>query len=238
MKVKSDHRSKFCNLSNWKEETWKKIRASTGFEPLTYAIPVRCSTNWPMKPHTGSEVNLLRSYLLRSLSPQIFHSHFVIRILSSAFFYPPSAAIRSVLYRDPPETAWKKKAITKEVWNQQYSPKTFLSTIHKRFQYLLTVNIFISQTNISFIENGSMVRGAAIYVPSLQRCSWTKEFPHHDFKTALRWSGNIVYKKNYLFTKALSGSAYDITTDTKGFHLHFPKDVKVMVLEVFIRSLY
>ena len=109
MKVKCDHRSKFSNLSNWKEETWKKIRASTGFEPLTYAIPVRCSTNWPMKPHTGSEVNLLRSCLLRSLSPQIFHSHFVIRILSSAFFYPPSAAIRSVLYRDPPETAWKKK---------------------------------------------------------------------------------------------------------------------------------
>ena len=45
MKVKNDHRSKFSNLSNWKEETWK-IRASTGFEPVTSAIPVRCSTNW------------------------------------------------------------------------------------------------------------------------------------------------------------------------------------------------
>ena len=32
MKVKNDHRSKFSNLSNWKEEAWKKIRASTGFE--------------------------------------------------------------------------------------------------------------------------------------------------------------------------------------------------------------
>ena len=30
MKVKCDHRSKFSNLSNWKEEAWKKIRASTG----------------------------------------------------------------------------------------------------------------------------------------------------------------------------------------------------------------
>ena len=28
----NDHRSKFSNLSNWKEEAWKKIRASTGFE--------------------------------------------------------------------------------------------------------------------------------------------------------------------------------------------------------------
>ena len=81
-----------------------------------------------------------------------------------------------------------------------------------------------------------MVKGAAIYVPSLQRCSWTKEVPHQDFKTALRWSGNIQYKKNYLFTKALSGSAYDIATDTKGFHLHFPKDVKVMALEAFVTS--
>ena len=63
MKVKCDHRSKFSNLSNWKEEAWKKIRASTGSEPMTSAIPVRCSTNWAMKPHIGSKVNLLSSYL-------------------------------------------------------------------------------------------------------------------------------------------------------------------------------
>ena len=56
LKVKNDHRSKFSNLSNWKEEAWKTIRASTGFEPVTSALPVRCSTNWAMKPHTGSEV--------------------------------------------------------------------------------------------------------------------------------------------------------------------------------------
>ena len=63
MKVKNDHRSKFSNLSNWKEEAWKKIGASTGFEPVTSALPVRSSTNWAMKPHIGSEVNLLSSYL-------------------------------------------------------------------------------------------------------------------------------------------------------------------------------
>ena len=45
MKVKNDHRSEFSNLSNWKEEEEKKIRASTGFEPVTFALPVRCSTN-------------------------------------------------------------------------------------------------------------------------------------------------------------------------------------------------
>ena len=38
MKVKSDHRSKCSNLSNWKEQAWKKkTRASTGFEPVTSA---------------------------------------------------------------------------------------------------------------------------------------------------------------------------------------------------------
>ena len=35
-----------------------KIRASMGFEAVTSAIQVRCSTNWAMKPHIGSEVNL------------------------------------------------------------------------------------------------------------------------------------------------------------------------------------
>ena len=50
--MKKDHRSKFSNLSNWKEEAWKKKnRASTGFEPVTSALPVRCSTSWAMKPH-------------------------------------------------------------------------------------------------------------------------------------------------------------------------------------------
>ena len=41
----------------------KKIRASTGFKPMTCVILVRCSTNWAMKPHIGSKVNLLSSYL-------------------------------------------------------------------------------------------------------------------------------------------------------------------------------
>ena len=32
-------------FKHWKEDPWK-IRASTGLEPVTSAIPVRCSTNW------------------------------------------------------------------------------------------------------------------------------------------------------------------------------------------------
>ena len=38
MKVKNDHRSQFSSISNWKElRSLKKIRASTGFEPVTSA---------------------------------------------------------------------------------------------------------------------------------------------------------------------------------------------------------
>ena len=63
MKVKCDHRSKFFQFKQLERRSLKKIRASTGFEPMTSAIPVRCSTNWAMKPHIGSKVNLLSSFL-------------------------------------------------------------------------------------------------------------------------------------------------------------------------------
>ena len=50
--MKCDHRSKFSNLSNWKEEAWKK----TGLQ--------RDSNPWPQRyRHIGSKVNLLSSYL-------------------------------------------------------------------------------------------------------------------------------------------------------------------------------
>ena len=56
IKVKNDHRSKFSNLSNWIEEAWK----NQGFDWIRTRdfceIPVQCSTNWAMKPHTGNEV--------------------------------------------------------------------------------------------------------------------------------------------------------------------------------------
>ena len=68
MKVKCDHRSKFSNLSNWKEEAWKKKSGlQTGFEPMTSAIPVRCSTNWAMKPHIGSKASSFQLLKLENL---------------------------------------------------------------------------------------------------------------------------------------------------------------------------
>ena len=53
----------------------KKIRASTGFEPVTSALPVRFSTNWAMKPHIGSEVNLLHILHINS-SRSIYFIYF------------------------------------------------------------------------------------------------------------------------------------------------------------------
>ena len=43
----------------------KKNQASTGFEPRTFALPVRCSTNWAMKPSTlgfGQFVGFIRPW--------------------------------------------------------------------------------------------------------------------------------------------------------------------------------
>ena len=47
----------------------EKIRASTGSEPVTSAIPVRCSTNRATKPHIGSEkqsINTASTFLIYS----------------------------------------------------------------------------------------------------------------------------------------------------------------------------
>ena len=41
----------------------KKSSLQRDSNPWPPRIPVRCSTNWALKPHIGSEVNLLSSYL-------------------------------------------------------------------------------------------------------------------------------------------------------------------------------
>ena len=62
MKVKSDNAVNFL-FKQLEGRSLKNIRASTGFEPVNSAIPGRCSTKWAVKPHVGSEVNLLNSCL-------------------------------------------------------------------------------------------------------------------------------------------------------------------------------
>ena len=64
--MKNDRRSKFSNLSNWKEEAWKK--KNQGFNGIrtrdlrdTGAMLYQLSYE---EPHIESEVNLLSSYLL------------------------------------------------------------------------------------------------------------------------------------------------------------------------------
>ena len=82
LKVKNDH-----------QRSLKNIRASTGFEPVTSALPVRCSTNWAMKPHIGSEVNLLSSHLPWGVKwCEVYEiTHFltvVVVFFFSGFFFP------------------------------------------------------------------------------------------------------------------------------------------------------
>ena len=47
MKKWSSQLTQFMQL---RREAWIKFRTSTGFEHVTLRLPVRCSTNWAMKP--------------------------------------------------------------------------------------------------------------------------------------------------------------------------------------------
>ena len=47
MKKWSSQWTQFMQLH---KEAWKKFRTSAGFEPVTSWLPVRCSTNWAVKP--------------------------------------------------------------------------------------------------------------------------------------------------------------------------------------------
>ena len=44
--------SQWTQFMQLRKEACKKFRTSTGFEPVTSQLPVRCSTNWAMKPLT------------------------------------------------------------------------------------------------------------------------------------------------------------------------------------------
>ena len=54
MKVKNDHRSKFFfQFKQLERRSLKKIRASTGFEPMTSALPVRCRLLGTLRSEDG-----------------------------------------------------------------------------------------------------------------------------------------------------------------------------------------
>ena len=83
------------NFSIWAigKKKPEKIRASTGFEPVTSMIPVRCSTKWAIKPH-----NLLTSLPMCGFIAQLVEhrtdiaevtgSNPVEALIFSGFFFP------------------------------------------------------------------------------------------------------------------------------------------------------
>ena len=123
VKVKCDHRSKFSNLSNWKEEAWKKSGLQRDSNPWPPRIPVRCSTNWAMKPHIGSKVNLLSS----SLPVQWNHvkyiwnnSYFVLRYEVKVKCDHRSKFSNLSNWK---EEAWKKSGLQRD--SNRWSPDVF-----------------------------------------------------------------------------------------------------------------
>ena len=58
MKVKSDHRSKFSNLTSWKEEAWKKKNQGfNGIRTRVYSLDCEISKT-ESKPRLNKELNI------------------------------------------------------------------------------------------------------------------------------------------------------------------------------------
>ena len=72
MKVKSDHRSRFSNLSNWKEEAWKVSGLQQDSNPWPPRHRCDAPPTDPVSWNTGSPINLKVFLFLRT---RVFHSH-------------------------------------------------------------------------------------------------------------------------------------------------------------------
>ena len=80
MKVKSDHRSKFSNLSNWKEEAWKKNQGVNGIRTrdlrdtgaMLYQLSYE-ATHWERGQYTSFQLLKLENLLRWSLFTFIYN---------------------------------------------------------------------------------------------------------------------------------------------------------------------
>ena len=73
-----------------RKEAWKKFRTSTGFEPVTSRLPVRCSTNRAMKPLTlgaGQVLKFFHPFLRNCINCVHCDDHLFILISFPQFIY-------------------------------------------------------------------------------------------------------------------------------------------------------
>ena len=114
LKVKSDHRSIFSNLSNWKEEAWKisGLQRDSNPWPPRYRCDARPAELWShtyifhiislhgkvwtqeidLAPHIGSEVNLVftvqeKEQLYHITAEHSLKRKFTYKLFSSTLFY-------------------------------------------------------------------------------------------------------------------------------------------------------
>ena len=93
MRVKNDHRSKFSNLSNWKEEAWKKSGLTTAVQKRIISY-----TSHHFTPHGRYELNKLTSLPMcgfiaqlveqRTGDTEVTGSNLVEALIFSGFFFP------------------------------------------------------------------------------------------------------------------------------------------------------
>ena len=74
--------SQWTQFMQLRKEAWKKFRTSTGFEPVTSRLPVRCSTNWAMKPLTLGAGQLWVFHFISAV-----HIWFISYVINTHFFH-------------------------------------------------------------------------------------------------------------------------------------------------------
>ena len=80
--------SQWTQFMQLRKEAWKKFRTSTGFEPVTSRLPVRCSTNWAKRPLTlGAGPSFFQASLRNCINCVHCDDHFFIFISFPQFIY-------------------------------------------------------------------------------------------------------------------------------------------------------
>ena len=88
--MNENHRSYILNFCSCEKKAWEKTNkiknlACTGFEPLTIAIPVQCSTNYANKPTGSRSLNWFNEF---NQFNDLLPVSFIILAFRNSVFFP------------------------------------------------------------------------------------------------------------------------------------------------------
>ena len=181
-------------LKQLRKESLKKIQAWTGFEPMTSAMPVQCSTNWVIKP-TGSWSYCDLWSFIRSSNICFIYLHSFIhpsRVYYELKIWPaPSwldSSVGRALHRHRRGHGFESRsslnffqAFFSQLlkWRSNCEDLFFYLIFHPQFKYMFHIFTFIQENNIlqkqqtskvlstKFHENSPFLRITSPFIPLL-----------------------------------------------------------------------